>query len=180
MLLGDRRADGRAKEVGIQKVADVLGVEEIVTQRAVLLDRQTQPAEAGLGAVERHQNVIETEENRDLREHREAAQDWIKPVLALQLLHLQRHPLAVFAVLLLQRFDLWLQFLHLAGRPNLTNERLVEQRTQGKHQEHHRQRPGEEVLRPQDGREQLVPQPHDSRHRVVDVIEAEPVKHSCS
>ena len=106
MLLGDRSPDRGAEQVGIEEVADVVGAEDIVAQRPVLLHRQTQPAEAGLRPVERHQNVVEAEEHRDLREHRQAAEDRVEAVLALKLLHLQRHPLAVFAVLLLQRFDL--------------------------------------------------------------------------
>ena len=50
----------------------------------------------------------------------------LNPVLLLELLHLQRHPLAVLAVLLLQGLDLWLQFLHLPGGPDLPDERLVQ------------------------------------------------------
>ena len=97
--------------------------------------------------------MIQAEKHWDLSEHREASQDRIKAMLALKLLHFQRHPLAVFAIFLLQRFDLWLEFLHLASGPNLADKGFVKQRPQGEHQEHHCQRPGEEVLRPQHGRE---------------------------
>ena len=95
----------------------------------------------------------------------------------LQLLDLQRHPLAVLAVLLLHSLDLGLQLLHFAGGPDLLHERLIEHGPQGEHQEHHRQRPGEEVVGPQESTKQLVPKPHDPGDRVVDVVEAEPVKH---
>ncbi len=178
MLLDHRRAQRSTEQVGVQEVPDVGRAEDVVAQRPVLLDGQPQPADPGLRPVERHQHVVEPEEHRHLREHRQAAQDRVEPVFLLQLLHLQRHPLAVLAVLLLQRLDLWLQLLHLAGGADLPDERLVEDRAQGEHQEHHRQRPGEEVRRPEEEGERLVPDPHDRRHRVVDDVEAEPAKHA--
>ena len=121
--------------------------------------------------------MVQPDEHRNLSQHGQTAEDRVEVVLALQLLDLQRHPLTILAVLLLQRLDLWLQFLHLARCPDLLDERPVQHGPQREHQEHHRERPGEEVARPQQGAEELVPEPHDSRYRVVHVVEAEPVKH---
>ena len=179
VLLGDRRADRRAEQIGVQEVPYVIGIEEVVAQRPVLLHGQAQSPEARLCPVEGHQDVIEPEEHRDLRQHWQAAQDRIEAVLALEFLHLQRHPLTVFAVLLLQRLDLGLQFLHLPGGAYLPDKRLIKKRAQAEDEEHHRQRPREEVVGSEDQGEELVPEPHDSRHRVVDVVQAEPVKHGC-
>ena len=178
VLLDHRRAHRCAEQVRVQEVPDVGRAEHVVAQRPVLLHRQPQPADTGLGPVERHQHVIQPEEDRQLRQHRQTAQDRVEPVLLLQLLHLQRHPLAVLAVLLLQRLDLRLQLLHLPRGADLPDERLVQDRAQGEHQEHHRQRPGEEVRRPQHEGERLVPNPHDRRHRVVNDVQAEPTKHA--
>ena len=101
-------------------------------------------------------------------------------MLALQFLHFLGHLLAVLAVLLLQRLDLGLQLLHLAGGSDLPDEGFVQQRAQAEDEEHHRQCPREEVVRAEDEREQLVPEPHDPRYGVIDVVEAEPVKHARS
>ena len=180
VLLSNRRTDRGAEQVRVEEVADIGHAEHIVAQRPVLLHRQTQPADARLSAVERHQDVVQPQEHRDLREHRQAAKDRVEAVFALKFLHLQRHPLAVLAVLFLQGFDLGLQFLHLAGGANLSDERLVQQGAQGEDEEHHRQRPCEKVVGAQQNCEKLVPQPHDPGHRVVDVVEAQPVKHARS
>ena len=120
--------------------------------------------------------MVKTQEHGDLGEHRETAQDRIEAVLPLQLLHLERHALAVLAVLLLQRLDLWLQFLHLPGGADLTHERLVQQGTQTEHEEHHGQGPREKVRWSQQVREQLEPNPYDPRHRVVDEVEAKQIE----
>ena len=178
MLLDHRRAQRRTEQVRVQEVPDIGRAEHVVAQRPVLFHRQPQPADAGLRPVEGHQHVIEPEEHGQLGQHRQAAQNRVEPVLLLQLLHLQRHPLAVLAVLLLQRLDLRLQLLHLAGGADLPNERLVQDRAQGEHEEHHRQSPGEEVRRPEHEAERLVPDPHDRRHRVIDDVQAEPTKHA--
>ena len=127
MLLGDRGADRRAEQVGIEEVADVGSAEEVVAQPPVLLNRQAEAAEAGLGPVEGHQHVVKAEEHRNLSQHRQAAQDRVEPVLALQFLHLDRHLLAILAVLLLQRLDLRLQLLHLPRGTDLADEGLIEQ-----------------------------------------------------
>ena len=137
MFLGHRRADRRSEQVGVEEVPDVGRAEEIVRQRAVLLHRQPEPADPGLRPVEGHQHVVQTQEHRDLREHRQAAEDRVEVVLALQLLDLQRHPLPVLAVLLLQGFDLGLELLHLPGGPDLLHERPVQHGPQREHQEHH-------------------------------------------
>lgn len=89
--------------------------------------------------------MIEPKKHRNLRQHRQTSENGVEAVLALQLLHFERHPLTILAVFLLQGLDLWLQFLHLPGGANLAHERLVQQRTQREDQEHHRQRAGEEV-----------------------------------
>ena len=73
------------------------------------------------------QHVIQAQEHRHLREHGSSPGS-VEPVFLLQLLHFQRHPLTVFAVLLLQRLDLRLQFLHLPGGTDLPDERLVQDR----------------------------------------------------
>ena len=79
--LDHRRAQRRAEQVRVQEVPDVGRAEDVVAQRPVLLDRQPQPAEAGLGPVERPQHVIQPEEHRHLRQHRQTAEDRVEPVL---------------------------------------------------------------------------------------------------
>ena len=54
------------------------------------------------------------------------------------------------------------QFLHLPGGADLLDERLVEDGPQGEHQEHHRQRPREEVRGAKQKAKSLVPQPHNA------------------
>ena len=131
----------------VKEVADVGRREHIVARRPVLRHCQMGLTEPARGPVERPQYVIQPEEHRDLGQHRQTTKDRVEAVLALEFLHLQRHPLAILAVLLLQRLDLRLEFLHLAGRADLADEWLVQQRPQAEHQEHHRQCPGEEAAR---------------------------------
>src|ERR1700730_3526889 len=157
-------------------MSDIRGGEDIVTQLAVALGRKPQLSDTSGRPVEAPQYVVQPEKHRDLRQHRQAAQDGIESVLALQLLHFQRHPLTVFAVLLLQRLDLRLQLLHLSGGTDLANERVVQDRPQREHEKHHRQRTGEEARGAQQEGERLVPEPHDRRDRVIEVVQAEWIK----
>ena len=170
------RTDRSAEQIRVQEVPDVRRAEHVVTRRPILDDRHLRLSETARRPVERTQHVIQPEEHRDLSKHRQTAQDRVEPVLALQLLHLERHALTVLAVLLLQRLDLWLQLLHLASGADLAHERLVEQCPQREDEEHHRQCPREKVRGPQQRSEQLVPNPHDPRHRVVDEVEAKQIK----
>ena len=113
----------------------------------------------------------QADEHRCLCKHRKAAHDRVEAVLFLQLLHLDSHPLLVLAVLLLQRFDLRLQFLHLPRRANLLDERLVQKDSKREDEEHHGQRPCESIVGTQHGAEDSVPHPENPGDRIVNEIE---------
>ncbi|GAA3158083.1 hypothetical protein GCM10020255_039810 [Rhodococcus baikonurensis] len=113
----------------------------------------------------------QTDEHRCLSQDRQTAHDRVESVLLLELLHLDGLALTVARILLLQCLDLRLQFLHLAGRADLLHERLVQNRTQGEHQEHHGKRPGYSVVRAENEPEDLVPDPQNRGYRIVDEIE---------
>ena len=167
----DRGRDGRAEQTSIQERLDVSGREDVVRGVEVVLGAHAQLAHAGAGAVERAQDVEQTDEHRSLSQDRETAHDRVESVLLLELLHLDGLALTVARILLLQCLDLWLQFLHLTRRADLLHERLVQNRTQGEHQEHHGKRPGYSVVRAENEPEDLVPDPQNRGYRIVDEIE---------
>jgi hypothetical protein len=115
--------------------------------------------------------VEQADEHRHLHEDGQAAAERVDTVLPLEPLHLLGLLLPVVPVLLADLRDLRLELLHPPHRPHLVDERLVQDRPQREDQEHHRQRPGDAVVRSEEETEDLVPDPEDERDRVVDEVQ---------
>ena len=172
--LNDVRRERHTEQPRVEEVLNLVDVEDVVAVRPCLLGRHAQLAEARAHPVERTQHVEQTDEHRDLRQHRQTSEQGIEPVLLLELLHLLGHLDPVFAVLLADRLHLRLDLLHLPRGADLLHKRLVEDRAQGEDKEDNRQGPGDAGAAGGVGEnvaEQPVPHPHDRRDRPIDEIE---------